>query len=143
MLRSVMWLAGPQAVELTVAAAQGPLETFNDITKGAASIATAAAVVIGGLWAYFKFVRGRTFKPKLSIDMAGQWRSVTGVGNVFHVRIKVTNIGASKANLRHSGTGLIVSFPAQNQFDLPGSIDPMISCSNWTQFPESPCWSCG
>jgi hypothetical protein len=124
MLRGVTWFSGPpQTVVLTAVTAQGTGEIFKNITAGVDSIATAVAVVIGGLWAYFKFVRGRTFKPKLLIVMVGQWRDVPAVGNAFHVRVKVTNIGAAKAVLLHRGSGLVINFPAPDQSEYPGSIE--------------------
>lgn len=82
---------------------------------------TASAVVIGGIWAYFKFVRGRTYRPRLSVDMAGQWRSVDGV-DLLHLRIRVSNIGASKISLNQYGTGLQLSFPADEQDGPPNEV---------------------
>lgn len=116
MVANVLWFSASSHVDLLAAAqAAGTGETFKNVTAGAASTATAVAVIIGGVWAYFKFIRGRTFKPKLSIALAGQWRSVPQVGNAFHARLRVTNIGASKADLKQFGTGLQVSFPSEDQ----------------------------
>jgi len=70
--------------------------------KTAAEIAdhvvTAAAVVIGGTWAYFRFVRGRTFKHRAELssslaltDSAGQRHFIVTVG--------LKNTGLSKLPL--------------------------------------------
>ena len=116
MVANALWFSASSHVDrLTAAQAAGTGETFKNVTAGAASIATAVAVIIGGFWAYFKFIRGRTFKPKLSIALAGQWRFIPRVGNVFHARLRVTNIGASKADLKQFGTGLQISFPTEDQ----------------------------
>jgi hypothetical protein len=90
-------------------------QTFSNVTAGISSIVTALAVIIGGIWAYRKFIRGRTFKPRVSVDMCAQWHFLAGVGHVLRVRIRVTNIGASKLALTSRGTGLTVGFPAAMQ----------------------------
>lgn len=64
-------------------------------------------MIIGGIWAYFKFIKGRTVKPKLAIDMSGQWLR-GGRKRWLHVRITVRNIGTSKVILRQEGTYLEV-----------------------------------
>jgi hypothetical protein len=83
---------------------------FKDFTGGIQSLITAAGVVAGGSWAYFKFIRGRTYRPRLAVELAGQWRRCSET-DALHVRVRVTNIGASKVALNQYGTGLQVSFP--------------------------------
>lgn len=83
---------------------------FNKVAGGMGSIVTAAAVIVGGYWAWFKFIRGRTFVARLSIELDGQWRHTDGM-TVLHVRVTVKNIGASKVALNQFGSGLKVSFP--------------------------------
>jgi hypothetical protein len=97
-------------------------EVFGNITSGVGDIVTAVAVVVGGLWAYFKFVRGRTYKPRLSVHIGAQWRKPDGIGDALHVRVRVTNIGASKVSLNQYGTGLIIAFPAVTQHLPPDDI---------------------
>jgi hypothetical protein len=118
-------------------------DSFKNITGGIQSIVTASAVIIGGVWAYFKFVRGRTYRPRLAVEAEGQWlklgdaspprrgimrRTVlhaTDVGtDVFHTRVRVTNIGASKVTLKQYGTGLTVSLPARDrlQLEIPDEV---------------------
>jgi len=136
MLSPSMWFSAWQVAGSAVVRAAGTGETFKNIMAGAASIATALAITIGGFWAYFKFVRGRTFRPQLSIKMAGQWRVVLGVGNLFHVRVRVTNIGASKVDLVQHGSGLRISFPAHDQPEptLPVEWEPVPLRSGDEQF---------
>jgi hypothetical protein len=79
-------------------------------------------VIIGGIWAYLKFVRGRTYKPRLSVGIAAQWRDVEDVGQSLQVRVLVTNIGASQVTLQQYGTGLQISFPAPEQPAPPWEV---------------------
>ncbi|CCK64167.1 hypothetical protein [Mycobacterium canetti] len=90
-------------------------QTFSNIASGASSIVTAVAVLIGGVWAYRKFVQGRTFKPRLCATMNAQWHFLSDVGHVLRVRIDVKNIGASRVVLTPRGTGLTIAFPAETQ----------------------------
>ena len=90
-------------------------EAFRNVADGVSSLVTAVAVIIGGTWAYRKFIQGRTFKPRSSAEASAQWHVLPGVGHVLQVRISVTNIGASKLILVPRGTGLTISFPAATQ----------------------------
>lgn len=89
-------------------------DTFKNVAGGISSIITGAAVVIGGLWTYFKFLRGRTFHPRLAVRLDGEWRRLEGA-DVLHVRVTVTNIGATKVALNQFGSGLEIGFPASVQ----------------------------
>ncbi|HZJ06179.1 MAG TPA: hypothetical protein VFD59_12010 [Nocardioidaceae bacterium] len=80
------------------------LKTWVDIVG---SLVTALAVAVGGIWAYFKFVKGRTYRPRLEVGLFGQWRLADGE-HVLHCRVTVKNIGASKVDLLQKGTGLVV-----------------------------------
>jgi hypothetical protein len=90
-------------------------DTFSHLASAVSSFVTALAVIIGGIWAYRKFSRGRTFKPRLSAKVNAHWHVLPDVGHVLQVRIGVTNIGATKLSLIPSGTGLTIGFPAAQQ----------------------------
>lgn len=112
-------------------------EVFKNWTAGIASFLTALAVVAGGVWAYYKFIQGRTFRPRISVEVLGQWRTIDGaqahrsrlafgrqpqVAHALHVRICVKNIGAAKVTLKQRDTGLTVSLPNEEQPVLPHSV---------------------
>jgi hypothetical protein len=94
------------------------LDTFKTWADGIATIVTALALITGGIWAYFKFARGRTFRPRLEIEMSGQWLKANRK-HWLQARIKVKNIGASKVMLRQNGTGLKVRVLADAQSPPP------------------------
>lgn len=82
------------------------------------TVVTAAAVVIGGVWAYFKFVKGRTFRPHVEIGVSGRWLGPRGsAGLLLAVRLK--NIGSGKVELRQEGTGVRLRQPADHQLPEP------------------------
>ena len=82
---------------------------------------TAIAVVVGGLWAYFKLVKGRTYRPRLEVGLFGQWRALQGK-QLLHVRITVKNIGISDAELLQKGTGLRVSMLVDEPSSGPAPV---------------------
>ncbi|CAN5240213.1 hypothetical protein BH11ACT7_BH11ACT7_04430 [soil metagenome] len=91
---------------------------FKDFTAGIGSIVTALAVTVGGGWAYFRFVLDRTYKLRLAVQILGQWLD-DGDRCLFHVRVRVTNIGGTRVALNQFGSGLTVSFPSSNQESPP------------------------
>ena len=102
--------------------AKSSLDTVNTVISTVGTAITGLAVIIGGIWAYFKFVKGRTFRPRLEVDMSGQWRKVDGQ-QLLQARIMVKNIGASKVTLRQEGTGLRISLPAAHQPAPPAPVE--------------------
>jgi hypothetical protein len=114
-IRTVVLLAQTGIVEKATL-----LDNVKTVVDILGTAVTAAAVILGGIWAYFKFVKGRTYRPRLGVDLAGEWRLVDG-RRLFHARITVENIGASKVTLLQRGTGLRVSVLAQNQPVAPAA----------------------
>ena len=97
----------------------GHLSDVKDVADIVGSAVTALAVIVGGSWAYFKFVKGRTYRPRLEVNLFGQWREVDGAQR-YHARITVRNIGASVVRLLQRGTGLRVNLLADDQPRPPG-----------------------
>jgi len=83
-------------------------------------IITAVVAVLGGIFAYFKFVRGRIFRPRIDINMSAQWVK-SDEKNLLLGRIEVKNIGTSKIAVKHRGTGLRVSALAADQPPAPAA----------------------
>jgi hypothetical protein len=109
------FLDGPGFACVQSAVASGfSIDDFKNITAGVSSAVTALAVGVGGGWAYFKFFKGRTFRPRLGVRLGGHWQTING-SDVLHARVQVTNIGAAKVCLKQYGSGLEVSFPAAKQ----------------------------
>lgn len=96
----------------------GDIKTVVDIIS---ATTTAVALTVGGLWAYFKFVKGRTYRPRLEVGMSGRWRHLGGK-DLLHARITVRNIGGSVITLIQKGTGLRVSEMATDQPSAPAAV---------------------
>jgi hypothetical protein len=68
------------------------------------SIATTAAIVLGGVWTYFKFIKDRIYRPRAAFSVDGVHH--TGPFPSLTLVAKVENIGASKITLVHEGMGV-------------------------------------
>jgi hypothetical protein len=62
------------------------------------NVVTSAAVVVGGIWAYFKFIRGRTFAHRAELDVTPSLDQSTGA-SYLSVTVTLKNTGLSKLPL--------------------------------------------
>jgi hypothetical protein len=100
---TVLLLAEPdQPAQLTF------LQQVKTAVDIVGTLVTALAVIIGGLWVYFKFAKGRTFRPRIQVDLAGEWLLIDQ-RTLIQLRVTVKNIGGTKVQLVQRGTGLRVS----------------------------------
>ncbi len=83
------------------------MSAFSDLAAGIDSLATAAGVVIGGVFAYYKFIKDRIYRPRT--DLGIEISRIELAGRPFlRCAVSLTNKGAIKIQLRHKGTCLIV-----------------------------------
>jgi hypothetical protein len=73
---------------------------------------TIAAIVVGGIWSYLKFIRGQLFAIRLKPKVEGKYIFI-GESKHLLVTVQLTNAAASPVNLskviiRHEGSGLSV-----------------------------------
>lgn len=80
------------------------LQTWSDIVQKTA--ATVAIVGTAG-WAYFKFVRDRTFRRRVELTISGEVRRAQGVVYLL-TDSTAKNIGLSKFEIDHEKSGLRV-----------------------------------
>jgi hypothetical protein len=82
-----------------------PPSGFQSILGDIKTIAETLGLIIGGMWAYYKFFKGRTFRPRLELSVAGKaWHSK----NVTHLTAsaEIKNVGLSKLELSQEGSAL-------------------------------------
>lgn len=101
-------------------AAKSTLDNAKDIADIVSSAITALAVIIGGAWAYFKFVKGRTYRPRVEMQLAGQWWLAEGK-ILLQARVTIKNVGSSKLKLLQRGSGLRASVLDSDQSPPPAS----------------------
>ena len=59
------------------------------------SLITTIAVLVGGFWAYFKLVKGRTFSARANIETSGTW-CMTQNRHLLKFKVTLTNVGSSR-----------------------------------------------
>src|SRR6267142_3981324 len=85
---------------------------WNHLIDNSEKVFKIVAVIVGGLWVYFNSFRGRTFTPRLQLEVSGQLLSL-GENQFVLVAMQVKNVGSSIVQLRETGTGLkLVSLQA-------------------------------
>lgn len=99
MLQETTTQAGPQWLNNT--------QKVADIIQKAV---TAGALIVGGIWAYYKFVRGRIFVSNLEVVISGEAsRQNDRISLVATASVK--NIGSSKLEVFHTLTALRILAP--------------------------------
>jgi hypothetical protein len=91
-------------------------ETLSNSEK----VVRIAAIVIGGLWTYLKFIRGRIYRPRLKPSVSGRIVIVSGQPYLI-VSIGVENVGSSKVEISQKGTGLRLFSPELTPAAAPPS----------------------
>jgi hypothetical protein len=80
---------------------------WAEVARGVLAIAQAIAIVIGAAWAYFKFVRGRTFAERLEVSLEGTPFRV-GESVALRIHVGMTNTGAAIVRLAEEFTVVYV-----------------------------------
>jgi hypothetical protein len=92
---------------LALVAQSGALSTAQTLADIVQKTAATVAIVGTAGWAYFKFVRGRTFRRRVELTISGEVRR--GPGIVYLLTNSTTkNIGLSKFEIDHEKSGLRV-----------------------------------
>jgi len=89
---------------------QGPglIENLDTAASALESLATAIAIVVGAIWAYFKFIKDRVYRPRLDISIEPRVFIIENRENLL-CHLVVKNIGTSKVALVQEGTCLILT----------------------------------
>lgn len=83
---------------------------------------TSSAVVIGGVWAYFKFLRGRTFSYRAELSVAASVEERVG-WLYLGVTVEFRNTGLSKLPLNENMKYLQLYGMASKEVNFPGSAE--------------------
>jgi hypothetical protein len=74
-----------------------------------AHIAQVMGLTATGVWAYFNFIKSRTYYPRMELSVSGEIR-FKNKEQYLVPRITLNNIGKSKVQLNQSGTGYKIYF---------------------------------
>lgn len=80
----------------------------KDFAQAFANLTQSFALIAGGVWAYFKFAKGRTFRDRLTATVSGRLVSIDE--SVFLIAaIRLQNIGLSRIAFAQEVSSLAVS----------------------------------
>jgi hypothetical protein len=78
-------------------------EVLDIISK----IVPALAILTGGFWAYFKYIKGRLFYPRIELQINGELNIINSFPHLL-LKYQVKNIGLSKVDLDKEASGIRV-----------------------------------
>lgn len=94
----------------------------KDFAEAFASLTQTLALIAGGVWAYFKFAKGRTFRDRLNPAVGGKLVSIDG--SVFlMVTIRFQNVGLSRIAFDQDVSSLAVFEFVPSQTDVLLSVE--------------------
>lgn len=109
-------------------------ETLSNTEK----VVKIAAIVIGGVWTYLKFIRGRIYRPRLRLSVSGRIAMVEGQQHLV-VNLTMENVGSSKVDIGEEGTGLRLFSPALTPAVVPPDQTVWMRLGSFSVF-EKPGW---
>lgn len=101
---------------------------FLDVIE---KLLTILAIVVGGLWAYYNYFRGRVYKPRLEPNITGKLSSDDHHLHL-HLNCKLKNVGLSKLDIDHDASGIRVF-----SYEPPGDITE-IERADWQRIGTFP-----
>ena len=79
----------------------------KDFAEAFANVKQTLALIAGGVWAYFKFAKGRTFRDRLNPTVSGKLVSIDG--SFFLIgTIQLQNVGLSRIAFEQQASSLTV-----------------------------------
>jgi hypothetical protein len=79
----------------------------KDFTGSIQSVVQTFAFVVGGIWAYYKFVKGRSFQDSLSPAISGRFALIDQAVYLV-ISIQIKNAGSTKVDFNHKGSAVII-----------------------------------
>jgi hypothetical protein len=117
--------------------------TWADLAGGAASAAQVLAIIVGGVWAYFKFLRGRTFAKRAELSVAPSFLNL-GKQSALKVAASLKNAGLSKVPLRTQAVFVYGIYAAPTADDpiatreqLVGKPKKIFAAHKWVEAQET------
>lgn len=106
------------ALLLAAQSTSSALEDAKNVAEIVGTAVTSLALIVGGIWAYFKFIKGRAFRPHVEVEQWGEWLHY-GSPLGFKARVSLKNTGSAKVEVVQRGTGLRISKMRDEQPDPP------------------------
>jgi len=105
------------------------VKTLSDIAQ---KLFTIFAIIVGGYWAYFNFVKGRVYTPRLELKVSGE---VTLVGDTTYLLVtgEANNVGLTWFRNTEEPTLSVLWCEVEDGVIAPETVE-------WKEFPGEPAW---
>jgi hypothetical protein len=78
------------------------IESISSIIKNGFTV---IAIIAGGIWTFFHYFKGRTFKPRLELKISGELQNNDN-SKCLITKVRLKNVGLSKLEIKQKGTGM-------------------------------------
>lgn len=97
--------------------------TLKDIVGLTEQVMTILAIVLGGAWAYFNFIKGRVYHPRLEPRVSAVLKPSPNFKHVL-INAEVKNVGLSNVPIQKEGTGIrLLALTQENYVTTGWEID--------------------
>jgi len=79
----------------------GHLNDIKDFIDIVSKLITAIATILAGAWAYYHFIEGRVFKPRLTLSLSARRLRTNGVEYILSI-IELSNVGLSRIEISNA-----------------------------------------
>lgn len=98
------------------------MDDWVKLAQIVANAAQATAVIVGGVWVYFKFLRGRTFARRAQVEVEGTM-TVVEHKRLIKAKVTLTNAGLSRLPLRKDFKWVEMSASTAAPEELGAEVD--------------------
>jgi hypothetical protein len=93
--------------------------TLKDIVGLTEQVMTILAIVLGGAWAYFNFIKGRVYHPRLEPRVSAVLKPRPNFQHVL-INTEVKNVGLSNVPIQKEGTAIRLLALTQDNYVKTG-----------------------
>lgn len=105
------------------------MTSWKDTGDAVQAFVTAAGIVAGGVFTYFKFAKDRIYRPRVDLRIEVDRVDIDGPESFLLCRASVENKGANKLSLHHQGTALVFRKSEYGASEL--------ECTSWSPIQDS------
>lgn len=96
----------------------------------AEKIVAILGILVGGIWVYINFIKGRIYRPRLEQNITARLFEQKGA-HLLLVNLELKNIGLSRVSLQQEGSGLRLFFAKPLKLNNPEARNGIVLQVDW------------
>jgi hypothetical protein len=110
---------------------------YDNLLENLQRVFTILAIIVGGLWAYFRFFKGRTYKPRLEPTISG---TVTCKNSMSYLvtTVRIKNVGLSDQKIHQAGTSMKIYIFSSSMIPAADGSNPGAELPEWDHVATLP-----